>query len=811
MAEMKMNDYLSRCFRQLRFEDMPAAQRAQFEAFVSKGDHRGHSKEWEEEFLKHDAAGNLVKVGKSYLNADLPDSKDASVLSDEEVVKLYKAFRKGFRGMASNREDIVKEYTKNGKNPVLKFLDGNFGAGRLFQNPTASDAAKNAIKNSLLPMLNAQPALENILRQNGVLDDKFSFSDLRTGLGSGKYDRDSKFADKVIDTAKAIRNAAAYDEELRNALGVFNFEDIINGFDNQPINATTLGDFREQLPLLLNELHRNDKIRKAFGENGGAKITQHYDDAEKRVAYHDEENDDYIPPKKDDTLTPWQQLQENFHDTYDQVLRKYIRLKGDDLFLQPQAKNIVSVFSKVKIKPTDGLGAIVDKAADIKKNLQHKSPRDAVDHFDWTINALKYAKQTAPKAFDGALKNGWQLNAIAEKIIEHAVDEGEIDKAKTALEMLSVCKYGYTTSKIMDAMRGAEVSIFSDGKLSWNKNEGMRFLTTAMDKGIKYAFLGIGYGLNALGHAVKLNSHVTRFGKNSKLADKARATAANNAAEKTADFAQFDAEDVKDRTAITAEEQKLVDLNRGAYAGMAVINESTRDTVQHNLDVARQNEAAQRTALEGRKAAYDAAKGAEQQHDEYRQQLADLDRNKTMLEGRLIRIRNDISALSGATLPSDMARLRALAQRELDLVDQIADLDSQRTDVNNALAGITLSPTVIRDYERAKTDLNDLTSANDITASRLEQFKDGTRTINELKQHITDRQTARDKWDDGHKNIEAELLSYWNLLERGRMSGAGPLHTHAPHKRDTNQAAFDAKKDGLVLAALANSNKNLGI
>ena len=61
------------------------------------------------------------------------------------------------------------------------------------------------------------------------------------------------------------------------------------------------------------------------------------------------------------------------------------------------------------------------------------------------------------------------MKALIRELIIKAVRENKIDEAKTAMEVLSVIKYGYTTSKIMDAIRKEPLSIFSDKGLSWNK------------------------------------------------------------------------------------------------------------------------------------------------------------------------------------------------------------------------------------------------------------------------------------------------------------------------------------------------------
>ena len=197
------------------------------------------------------------------------------------------------------------------------------------------------------------------------------------------------------------------------------------------------------------------------------------------------------------------------------MFEKYVKFKGDRLYFSPNAKNIVAAIHKAKVKPTDGIKGVLDKASDIEKGLLYKSPK-ATDHFKWLTKTMGELSNTMPKAFEGALRNGRQMHAIIEEMIMIAVRDGKVDEAKTAMEVLSVIKYGYTTSKIMEALGKENLSIFSDGKLSWNKNEGMALVTKALDKSIKTAFMGIGYGITMVGNAINLSGSKFR-GKSSRI------------------------------------------------------------------------------------------------------------------------------------------------------------------------------------------------------------------------------------------------------------------------------------------------------
>ncbi len=155
---------------------------------------------------------------------------------------------------------------------------------------------------------------------------------------------------------------------------------------------------------------------------------------------------------------------------------------------------------KLKIKPTEGLGAIIDKADAIKEKMEHKSI-SADDHLDWFVSEMKKIKTMMPKAFDTALENGWQLNAIAQQVIKDGVPL-KVEQAKTTLELLAVMQYGHSNSKIMDAIKEDKelFTLFSNPELSWNKGPGKEVIgvvTKATDKLIRFGALAVGYSLTA--------------------------------------------------------------------------------------------------------------------------------------------------------------------------------------------------------------------------------------------------------------------------------------------------------------------------
>ena len=54
----------------------------------------------------------------------------------------------------------------------------------------------------------------------------------------------------------------------------------------------------------------------------------------------------------------------------------------------------------------------------------------------------------------------------------------------------------------------------SDKNLSWNKNEGIQFVTKAFDKTVKAAFLGVGYGVTFARNKIMMSKYRTNFHNN---------------------------------------------------------------------------------------------------------------------------------------------------------------------------------------------------------------------------------------------------------------------------------------------------------
>lgn len=729
-----MNEFLLQYYMQRRFNTMPPEVRAQFDVYLASDDFRGNMKDWKSKLMHQDANGKWVEN-------DLPDPNDATgnfFLDDKEWTKFFNAFQDAFREMSASK-DSFKDNAK-----ATSFLNEYFGdpATHLFANAVANPTAESLINGDFKQFLtDHRNGLEIYLKQWGLVDSDFSYSDLLNGISSKKYNTAPDFQKKLKTVAQYI-TFYVQQPDFQQALGLQgrqlpNFTDIENGFDTSTVNPNKLDYFKRNYKSLLNTLVTDSKVYDVFKLYDHGKISKHLEASVGKVDYANADSKDYVPPKRSDELTPWQHLKDNVKDTWTDYMDKYIKLRGDRLYFSNSAQLIFKALTGAKFKPTDGLDKLLSSAGDIKKNLMYKSPR-AVDHFDWMNKTLGELKNTMPKAFAGALKTGRQMKAIVSELVIKAVRENKMDEAKTAMEVLSVVKYGYTTSKIMDALGNEKLSIFSDGGLSWNKNQAVQFVTNAMDKSIKAAFMGVGYLITMGGNAIRLNG--SKFnGKTGRIKGARDTWIADNNAQRAA-----------------AQQQKTA-------------NETQKTDLENNL-----------TAMRNRgltEQALDASIG------QYRQDISALNQN---LDNQVRNLEQWLAA--NQTHPDANAVANYLVQLQAG---------------SNPAAPTVTDPAVqarVQNISQSQRDITTKTKQMDRKIKKRQEFENATQSIQMLNDQITKQNDVLNNWDDNHKDKYRELMAYWDMLETGRDSHTGKMYSWTPGSAKDKQKNFNKKNPNTNLS-----------
>lgn len=832
-----MNDFLLQYYMQRRFNNMPPEVRAKFDDYLKAedgkgghGDFSGNMKDWRKKLMHEQPAGS----GK-YENNTLPDptqqlSGDDLArqggkqwdLSQEDWEKLYNAFRDAFRSMSAKK----KSFEDN--DDATKFFNKYFGNSHthMFSLAMASDDAKREIS-KLLAVLETDTSIGLLLKDE--LGD-ISFDDFKKAIREGKYNKEPKWQNALKKVAGALKYLQIYEPDKFIAFtnAGIDLDKIEQAFDEAHPNPRQLQTFKDSYDVLLNAITKK-KINDVFKDHDGGKITGKIDEAKSKVDYDNKDSKDYVPPKRDDELTPLQQMRRWAGDTYKDVLGKYLSAHGNRVYFSDAARKIVEAIDKAKIKPTDGLDKVLSSEGDIKKEILYKSPT-AATHFEWFVKTMNELKTTMPKAFAGALKNGRQLRAIVSEMIMKAVREGKIPEAKTAMEVLSVIKYGYTTSKIMDTLRKEEFKVFSDGGLSWNKNQGMQFVTNALDKSIKAAFIGVGYGVTMVGNAYRLNG--SKFnGKKGRLKKTQENWAAQNSADKQA---ASDLRDINNNADMAERATHQAELNR-LNSGRNPINDSTLSTVEANIARDEQRIATRRQNIDRAKQrpAYIAAEQKVATVDNLDAELTRLETDTTKLRQEAHKLRAEVSALdaklndpatyAGMPAPAATALAQQLtSEKQAKQAELTAKSDERRTKLQDMRAKMTdyraqtgqswrsgLAGAHGAAYTNAKNTLDNmarresryesLVQRTNDTKDNVAKFKEARDTVRELDQAIQKRDEEIEKWDDNHKDKYKELMAYWDMLETGRDSHTGKMYKWDLLRSNKHtQKKFDATKANII-------------
>ena len=829
---VKMEKFLTQFYMQLLFNEMPAEKFKTFTTYIANDDDfRGDMKLWKER-LVHQEDGvwkkNEMPDGRSNAALGLPTTAPANEweMSDDEWKKLYQLFRDAFIEMDTNRSKFADSNDKDTYNKdATNFLNDYFGdtPDKIFSNVLATPAAESDIA-AFATLINNNPGLERVFMNWGILNSDFTFSDLKKGISEKKYNKDASFRKKLQNLAEWLhestdRNGINFEEQIFNALGgrTHDFPNLKNGFDEKFVDTTPggkLDQFKAAHKDLLHIVGKNKKIQEQFQAQ---KIMSSLDAAKKKVSYADAGTENFLADSKNDKLTWQQQLKKWRKDTYKDVFEKYKWLQGDRLYYSPQAAKIVDALNGEKVKPTDGLAGITKVAKKVDAELA-KSSASATKHFHWMVKTLGEIEKVMPKAYEGALRDGEQLNFIIEDLIVRAVRDAQngnkdaIPAAKSAMEVISVCKYGMTTSKVMDALSKENLTIFSDAKMSYMKNEATAFVARCLDKSIDTAMKGLGYGITALVNTIKKSGSKFNGHRGKKLQTEFKQWETANTAAKNAAIAQ------RNTLNPTAEAERMAAETRMNNTGI------TDATIDNFEQTQKNEEAVEKQLLDDFNVATDAwaiAQNDFNQKDQARQNLRDTINNHPTKDADLIRrsmqlrqqytaVKNQLRAIPtpypNANEEMKARNLQALFNRLYDerkqILSQIStgrqEFANANANIANATAEATNAQTALNNADRARQNAelsyNNIHTANTDRQNKISEFKNSRERVIELKEQIERRNKIADEWDNDHKNLHDELALFWDFLETGRDSRTGPFYNRFTLSRKNAQKDFNQNK-----------------
>ncbi len=766
-----LQKFIKDYFGLLNLTKMPEAVKSHYDKLVANNDFPNKTvKSW----------SKSMKPNGSWKN--LPDF---STLSDEELNLLYIDLLRTFGAMSSH----MGKFDEDTKNFVNKF----YGAGKLFNVPPIQPNVKQQIDGLIQLLLN-----DSNVATLASLDYGEDEILKEVSLGRKKHESD-EVKRLIFKTVKNLQQALQdpnYQQYLSGPLAQFDLNNIqraIKPFSIDDVTDQNRNDLKTNCEKIFGTLFEKKKTFEAFKsyEPGEKFVSEQIDKALSDTDYTGKINpDNYVAPTYKDDLNWRQKLDKKLEDTYSDVLKKYLTLHRANLTITKTAPAIIKQFDKAKIKPTDGIKAILEKSGDITNGLKGKEPFAAADHFKWMIEKLtSYEKNGMGKAIEGALRNRRQMEHIIEQMIFDAVDEGKIDQAKTAMEVLSIMQYGMFTSRRMDAINQTDMTILSDGKLSWNKNEGIQFVTKAMDKTLKTGIQLAGYTTTAI--ANKVFRRPSRVLEKSKLKDKLVDKKNNLDAEKTSFNTDKQTQDATDNAEIQRNN------NRITTSGIA--NDTDLTNKKNQLANDRNIEDAKKSSFESAEQTF----AQWEQHKSDYERLRQLSIDRVNISREIGQLKAELRAMPNPA-PDQNAEFEAQTKKqEIDTKQQsLNNLEQEYDTIKNRYpfktVNRTTGATVIRQYSQrayntAETDMNNAKNAyeqqknnNDTLQHNINEYEDARDIIKETQKQIDVRQEKANKWDEEHKNGYTELWAHWEFLQSGKTKSLFHISTKKLQKKMDN-------------------------
>ncbi len=805
---MEMKDFLYKYFAVLNLKAMPEPILERFNGWVKKDDYPNKDvKAWTKDFPRADQT--------KWKDSDLPQ---ISELNDEELDNLYILLRDVFRSMAENEKDF------RDNTDAKDFVNKYFGTGKTFEDKPLPANIEKDIKEfiKLLTQTNIKNYVDLGYNQRNTL---------LAVLGGRQSVNSADARSAISDAISDFNRKVAYGEipeNIANLAGSINLDNILTALEpDLDVTKDNRDALRAKIPEIFETLYKKSAVRNVFTEYDPNKtISRQIEQALKRTDYTGKLNEkNFIAPKyTGSTKNPSQWIDKKLKDTYSDVLKKYLTVHRDNVYIKNTAKAIIGTFDKkgIEIQPTDDLNVLIKKSGDIVGKLRGKEPFEAADHMEWLTKKLKaYKDGGLSNDIDGALRWGYQMNRIVKQIIKDAVQEGKVKQAKTALEVLSIMQYGTFTSRTMDAINKTDVNIFSDGGLSWNKNEGIKLVTGALDKTIKFGIQATGYAATGIvNHIRKIRKPLKGFEDLRKLAD--NRTTELDSERKTA----------KENTEKANKNDKSIIDNSNTTINNSVAH--IQGTYGLDIDGAKnyiKNQEDQMQTLVNK--ATEAQKEMNTNkvaHEKYIQndeivkdfdgiddKIKDIKKERSKIK-REIKKRQAILASKGpygtynnpvtkkSMSPTEAEHYEKTLLAEIDnLMEQFRDknneIKSLRTRQNDpaekqkrdeAEANKAQYSAGNKDYLDAQDAINDAQSEHDKLmndpayvdlCNQMSQYDAATSAKEKAQNDIDARNKEMDKWDENNKNDCLELMAYWEFLQTGKTKNFIHMNTKKLQQR----------------------------
>ncbi len=790
----KYQDFIFEFVKTAHLQQMPADVKKRFDQYSQNADFVGNMKNWNAE-------------------KDREIEFDVAV-ADAEYKKAYKAFLAVFESMRENESSLDKKVKE-------EILDKVFGTNKVFDNPKPILGVENELDNFRTQVLDApgnETRLTNLFKDytyGGYVsqffdDGKFDFKTFRNGIANKKYESDPKLRKQVLAVMDFFRSYESdpilqpiLNAQLGSSLNKYKFN--TNGLpDNTAewFQSAYNPGFKALLPQLLTSLVTNKKFREEFSKydsGGSGAISKNVTKGLEKTAYDDSKSDDFIPPLHADQKSFGERFKDQLNNIWDSNLRQWTDiLRGTRRYFSPYSTAIIKALDKVKtkdgkrIKPTDGIKGILENKEAILKQLDGTSPK-AKKHFEWFTKQMETYSKTMPKAYDGALRNPYKMRRLVSQMIADAIQDGKKDEAKTAMEILSTMKYGIMHSRTVDALREADFTVLSDDKLSWNKYEGIQFVTKALDKTAKFALVATGRIVAAI-HNKWMRDHTKLKGKLRDSGGAHKQWKRNN----DPNSLNQPISDI-DNSLVTANGQLSAAetaMHNNHFADRASLESFINNTINYRDNTLKPDLDAKRANLETENNKLTAEN---QKFNDLKTKQADLKQKRAAQRADLANLNKTLTRLNtklaATTDPDDQKRYKdAIFQKQQEIDDLRAamkDVASESFRVNRSL---TTQKQAVANQQKVVDNIqktidrrqNSLDRVNDRIHDRqglLKDYDDAAQTVQSLNDQKNDLLNQQTNWKDNHPDEYVELMGYWDMLESFGKSHQFTLASHRMRKK----------------------------
>jgi len=787
----KLEDFLSDYFKIQRldgFRGKSPLQWMTFSDWATGGKLNDEEAKWGK-YLEKDAAGKYVTHNGLVVPRAIPAVAD---LSNTDWEKLYKICHNTWLKMNDKSGDYETE--------VVDFINDN---AHFFDKTSFTKEATAATDAAIIDLL--REAHTNLIRSSDCANLSGLHPNEINNLYTEIVSRGKKTYNTNEETKKKIQTLATKllypdDKAKLDATGFTcprNTGYIIDddfGWETKGIDPAKLADFQANYSKFLSTIQKDDKVFAAFQSNEESPqiITKTINDVKEKVDFNNDKTK--IPEKSEDRLTFVEQVQKWASDTYEDYFKKYEDLRGHRVYNHStEVHAIVKAIDKAEIKPTDGLGKIISSADSIASKLKNSNPA-AGEAFEWFASTLK--KIDATHSVEDALKNGGQMRNLVAEIIKQAAKDGKPEtekKAQIAMEVLMTIQYGNTTSATLDYLADEKqkglFTLLSDKDYSWNKNEGMKFITDAMDKTMRWAFLGVGRVGAIIYNNMRKNFNRKFDGKyrNNSLRGAHQAWLTKTSSDRAKVNTNHEGDQPGSATPSTyrAQYDQAANIDRRdavlpqVIGGRRVTPRLHRELVRHGIinngmtdDEKYAAIADHQNEIENIINTYEyQAQEADRELQEYNFRISKLEE-----AARLHEYYDEVKP--GGATPNPT--LEAQYQDQITHFE-VNTIESPDGTCNIDLTNLATNAAALRAFQdtiRNSREYRDATMRSTHLRNRqyemqdsIDAFNKATKQMEEAQRRMEEREKEYNEFDDKHQDMYTRLMSYWDTLQDGRWTG----------------------------------------